>query len=225
MMTSATAPVVLFDLDGVLTRRDTFTTLVTRRLRASPWRLMAAAPALPLLALTRRWPEGRAPLSRYLVRVALFGLSVERAEQIAVDLGAEFAANIEWLNPAVIDTARRHIAAGDDVVVVTATEHQLARTLLDALGLTGLRLVASEMRAVRGGVGLRPHNYGRRKLRGLQEHGVSRPWAVLYTDSLADAPVADRVSRVVLVDARADLLDKARRRFRPPVTTMTGTGS
>jgi phosphatidylglycerophosphatase C len=225
MTSSDTRRVVLFDLDGVLTRRDTFATLVTRRLRVSPWRLAAALPAVPLLALAGRWPERRGPVSRYLVRVALLGTGPAEARRNGSDLGAEFARTPEWLNSTVIDIARQHIASGDRVVVVTATEEQLARTLLDALDLTQVELVASVVAKARGGSGLRPHNYGRQKLRALLDLGLAPPWALLYTDSLADGPIADEAERVVLVDADAALLLRAQRRFQAPVVTVSGSAA
>lgn len=223
MTTSDTRRVVLFDLDGVLTRRDTFATLVSRRLRASPWRLAAALPAVPLLALTGRWPERRGPVARYLVRVALLGISPIEARRIGSELGAEFARTPEWINSTVVDLARQHVASGDRVVVVTATEEQLARTLLDGLHLTQVELLASGVATAPGGSGLRPHNYGRQKLRALVDLGIARPWALLYTDSLADGPVADQTERVVLVDADSTLLRRAQRRFQAPIATMPGS--
>ena len=219
-MTPSNSPrVVLFDLDGVITRRDTFATLVARRLRSSPWRLAAAAPALPLLTLTSRWPERRGPVSRDLVRVALLGISVEQAGELAAAIGHEFADTTDWLNAPLIDSARRHLDEGDEVVFVTATEHGLARILLDAVGLPDAGLFGSHLARLRAGVGLRPHNYGRQKLRTMQEHGPAQPWSVLYTDSLADDPLARQVRRVVLVGARPALIRQARRRFGVPIST------
>jgi phosphatidylglycerophosphatase C len=214
--------VVLFDLDGVLTRRDTFETLVVRRLRTSRWRLAAAVPALPLLTLTARHPEWRGRVSRHLVRLALRGLSLDQARDLAIATGAEFARTPAWLNQELVERARGHLAEGDRVLVVTATEEHLARTLLDAVGLADVELVASGLARVAGGVGLRPHAYGRGKLRALRDRGVPLPWAVLYTDSLADEPVMRHVEEVVLIDPSPSLVRRTRRRLRIPPTTLSG---
>lgn len=210
----------LFDLDGVLTRRDTFATLVKRRLLAAPWRLALAAPALLPLGLTVRAPEFRAPISRYLVRVALLGLSPEQARTLSRALGREFAATAAWLNLELVERARRHLDHGDRVVVVTATERTLARELLDAVGLADAELLASELGAAPGGTGLRFHNYGRQKLRTLSRR-VPQPWSVLYSDSWADQAVMDHVDRVVLVTDSKRLLIRATRKWGSAVVSST----
>ena len=210
--------VVLFDLDGVLTSKDTFATLVARRLRRSPWRLVGALPALPLMAATGRWPRWRGPFSRYLVRMALFGMTPEQARESTTDLGRDFARNPHWLNEDGIRAARRHVADGDRVVVVTATERSLARALLDELGLADVEVLASGLSGAPGGVRLRPHNYGSQKVSTLRANHVPEPWALLYTDSWADAPLMRSVDRVVLIGAGPGLLRRAR---KLPATATT----
>ena len=205
--------VVLFDLDGVLTTRDTFATVVTRRLLRSPWRLALALPALPVLAATGALPAVRGRASRYLVRVALCGISLEEAGDVSRAVGLEFAGDPGALRPAAITAARRHLDTGDRVVVVTATEEGLARVLLDAIGLDAAELVASRLTEGRVGTGIGVHNYGRRKVDSLSTMGIPHPWAVMYSDSWADAPLLDRVERPVLVDPSPRLLARGRRRW------------
>lgn len=212
----ATGPVkgpatVLFDLDGVLTSRDTFATLVSRRLTRAPWRLALALPALPLMALTGYRPQWRGPVSRYLVRVALLGSDLDGARDEARRLGREFARTPQWLRAAGLEAVRDHLAAGDDVVVLTATEHTLARTLLDEVGLDRARLLASALAPAPGGARMHPHNYGARKLDALRAAGAPRPWTVMYTDSWADRPTLAEVEQVVLVAPAPRLLERARR--------------
>jgi phosphatidylglycerophosphatase C len=211
---------VLFDLDGVLTSRDTFATLVTRRLTRAPWRLVLALPALPLMALTGYRPQWRGPVSRYLVRVALLGSDPERARDEARGLGQEFARHPDWLRPAGIEAARGHLEAGDEVVVLTATEQTLARTLLDEVGLGRARLLASALTRAPGGVRMHPHNYGARKLDALRAAGAPRPWTVMYTDSWADRPTLAEVEQVVLVAPAPRLLERARRTWPGKVRTI-----
>ncbi|CAI9403072.1 haloacid dehalogenase-like hydrolase [Nocardioides sp. T2.26MG-1] len=211
---------VVFDLDGVITTRDTFATLVSRRLVRAPWRLVLALPALPLMAATGPWPQWRAPVSRYLVRLALLGRDVDRAREGTRRLALEFARTPAWLRPAGLDAARRHLAAGDRVVVLTATEQTLARTLLDEVGLRDAELIASELAPAPGGVRMRPHNYGARKLAALQAADVPRPWTVMYTDSWADSPALAAVEQVVLVGPSPRLLERARRTWPGKVTAV-----
>lgn len=211
---------VVFDLDGVITARDTFATLVTRRLVRAPWRLVLALPALPLMAATGARPQWRAPVSRYLVRVALLGSDVDGARDESRRLASEFARTPDWLCPAGLDAARRHLVAGDRVVVLTATEQTLARTLLDEVGLREAELLASELAPARGGVRMHPHTYGARKVEALRAAGVPRPWTVMYTDSWADSPVLAEVERVVLVAPSPRLLERARRTWPGKVTAI-----
>lgn len=201
---------VVFDLDGVLTSRDTFATLVRRRLTRAPWRLALALPALPLMAVTGDRPRVRGATARYLVRVALLGSTPEQARQEARELAREFARTPGWLCQAGLDAARRHLAAGDRVVVLTATAQSLARTLLDELGLGEAELLGSGLASAPGGVRMRPHNYGSRKLSTLRASDVPRPWTVMYTDSWADSAVFAEMERVVLVDPTPRLLERAR---------------
>ena len=217
---SDAAAVVLFDLDGVLTRKDTFATLVVRRLKASPWRLALALPALPALAVTGATPRWRGPISRYLVRVALLGLTPARARKLGVDLATEFASTPEWLQLAGIAAARNHLAAGDRVLVVTATERTLARTLLDALDLERAELLASHLTPAPGGPGMLPHNFGPQKLKSLRAARVPQPWTALYTDSWADLPAMREVQHVVLVDVSPRLERRARRALHVQVEVI-----
>ncbi|WP_121256045.1 HAD family hydrolase [Nocardioides ferulae] len=214
---------VVFDLDGVLTRRDTFATLVRRRLVHHPWRLALALPALPLMALTGTRPRWRAPVTRYLVRVALLGRDPDRVRQEARALAQEFARTPTWLCPAGLDAARRHVAAGDRVVVVTATEQTLARTLLVEVGLGEVELLASGLAPAPGGSRMRPHNFGHHKVRALRECGLPRPWTVMYTDSWSDSPVLAEVERIVLVDPTSTLLARARRTWPGRVEVIGAT--
>lgn len=211
--------VVLFDLDGVLTTKDTFATLVSRRLVRSPWRLLLALAALPALHLTRRRPQLRGAVSRYLVRVALLGVDLAHARRLAGELATEFARTPQWLRQRCIDLAADHLRAGDRVVVVTATAAEVARPLLDAVGLGDAELRASSLSPARGGTRLSPHNYGRRKLDSLQ--GVSRPWHVMYSDSAADLPVLQETQEVVLVAPSPGLVATVRAACAPAIPVRT----
>jgi phosphatidylglycerophosphatase C len=211
---------VVFDLDGVITSRDTFATVVTRRLVRAPWRLVLALPALPLMAVTAGRPQWRGLVARYLVRVALLGSDLDRVGDEVSRLAAEFARTPDWLCPVGVEAARRHLAAGDRVVVLTATERTLARTLLDELGLGDAELLASGLVRAPGGVRMHPHNYGVRKLEALRAAGVPRPWTVMYTDSWADRPTLAEVQQVVLVRPTPRLLERARSTWPGKVTAI-----
>jgi phosphatidylglycerophosphatase C len=211
-------PVVLFDLDGVLAHKDTFSVFTARRLRRRPWRLPLVVPALPVLALTGGCPALRGSTARYLVRVALLGADLQQVRRELVLLGGEFASTPQWLLAEGIERARQHLQRGDRVVVVTASEHGLARALLDAVGLEDAELVASKLSPKPLGLGLEPHNYGAAKVAALRAAGVAQPWAVMYTDSLADLPALRETERQVLVNPTSRLRNRLAREMPCPST-------
>ncbi|MFS0704575.1 haloacid dehalogenase-like hydrolase [Cellulomonas sp. 179-A 9B4 NHS] len=188
-----TAPAVtLFDLDGVLSRRDTMGAVVAHRLRRRPHRLPAV---VVLVALARVLPPhgaARPALNRLLVRLALGRLSRERYEAV---VGAVAAALVSAGNAsAAAREAWDAAARRGPVVVVTATEELLARTYLRAAGLDPDVLVASRIAFTR-----RPrlveHVVGEVKVRRLREAGIRLDDAVLHTDSASDLPLARAVRR------------------------------
>ena len=201
--------VVLFDLDGVLTSRDTFGLLVRRRLVTSPWRLLLALPALALLPVAGDRPRLRAPVARSVVRVALAGESLTAVQSACRVLGAEFAATPAWLHREAVRRASEHLRRGDRVLVITATEEGLARTLLDSLGLEKVEVLASRLAPSRLGTRLSPHLYGAAKVEALLAAGIPPPWKAMYTDSVADFPVLREVERAVLVNPSRRLLTLA----------------
>lgn len=192
--------IVLFDFDGVLIRGDSFAAFVRARYRQSPWRLFLAVPlalAASPLALFRR---GRWQIVRLLVRVGLLGVDETRYRSLAAAFARAHAERPRIFLREGISTLRRHLAAGDRVVVVTGCEQQVARGLFDAIGLDGFELVASRLE--RGWLGLRPgvHCFGARKPRELAAGGIEPPWTVAYTDSAADAPMLREAADAVLVN-------------------------
>ncbi len=200
MTPAARPPVILFDLDGVLARQDTFTVFVRRQLRARAWRIPLAAPALPALAATGELPALRGLLAKHVVRVALLGLSLDAAVAALGALGREFAETPAWLYRDGIESARGHLDQGHRVIVVTASERHLARALLDGVGLERAELFASDLTQRLGGLELSPHNYGHRKRQSLEAAGIEHPWQRMYSDSVADLPTLLVTEEQVLVN-------------------------
>lgn len=199
--------VALFDLDGVLTRRDSFTGFVLRRLRRRPLRVALALPLVPFMLL----PATRRAAILIVVRLSLLRLSVAGFRAEAAAFGDELAARPRALQPGCVAEARRHLDAGARVVFVTACEQTIARALLDRAGLPEVELVAS--RLARGGrtwkVAL--HNLGEEKPRQLALHGIVAPWEAAYSDHAVDLPLLGGARVAVLVNPRPALLELARR--------------
>jgi phosphatidylglycerophosphatase C len=204
-------PVVLFDFDGVLIRGDSYAHLVRQELQRSWRRRLAMLPvlavAMPMLkaAALRRWGQ------RLVVRLAFVGWSAAQFHARAAQFGRRLARDHQVVVGDAVAAARRHLASGARVVVVTTSARPLARAVLDELGLSSVGLIASQPTC--GWLGLRAPlgNHGAEKVRRLAAHGLHPLWAVAYSDSPSDLPMLHGAVRPVLVNADAGLLARARR--------------
>ena len=190
--------IVLFDFDGVLVRGDSFA-LFLRRRALSGWRAALAVAALPVVAALAALP-GQWPLAARLVtRIGTLGVPRDVLRRRLADFGRQVAREPGRVVDRGVDAVRRHLAAGDRVVVVTACEQTLARSVLDELGLARVEVIGSclEGRGV--------HNRGAEKVRQLAARGITAPWDVAYSDSTVDLPLLSGARRAVLVNGqRAD---------------------
>src|SRR6185312_9811896 len=180
--------VVLFDFDGVLMHGDAFYLFVRERYARSLWRkglaLLCAPLLLLLLPLSRRWPL------HVLVRIALLGVGERRYQAVADSFAVMLARRPRQFCRDGLRSLRQHQALGDRVIVVT-----------------GLEVLASQLRA--GWSGMRPvwHNVGRRKVQSLARHGVTA-WQVAYGDSMYDVAMLKPADEAVLVNGTPKLCKK-----------------
>ncbi|GLY71105.1 HAD family hydrolase [Amycolatopsis taiwanensis] len=192
-MTSRTAVV---DLDGVLYTGDTFAVLARHRYLRSPGRALAVAANSPRLA--RAWcHEHRRPgVLRELAVRAVAGMPRSSYDALARELGKRMACSrrVAWDGVAVLTAL---CDAGWRVIVVTASEHELASAYLHGAGLGAVELIASRLDPAAGRFVL--HNYGAEKVRQLELAGCPR-WDLAYTDSLSDLPLLARAGRRILVN-------------------------
>jgi len=204
---------VVFDLDGVIASGDTMAALIRRRLLSNPIRaLVGAVPAVAWTVL-RRFPRIRVRISRALGSIALSGLTSERYATLARQVGGELGADPAWVLTAGLEAIRRHLDAGDSVVVTTGTEALLSRAFLDALGLDGVGLIGTSVRFGRLRACYSNHNLGDRKAANLAGREVD----LFYTDSDLDLSVAGLSGRTVLVNP--DI--RTERHFRDQVADVT----
>lgn len=212
----AERPVVLFDLDGVLTRRDTYAGFVTRRLVRGPLRFALALPLVPLLLV----PRTRRRAGSLLVHLSLVGLSVGRYRALAEGFGARLAVTPRAVHADCVAAMRRHLDDGARVVVVTACEETVARALLAGLGLDAVELVASRLRRDGRRWRVENHNLGEEKPRQLVARGIAPPWEVAYSDHAVDFPMLREARVAVLVNPSAALLARARRELPAEVRAV-----
>jgi phosphatidylglycerophosphatase C len=193
---------VLFDFDGVLFHGDSFAMFMRRRYKQSLLSKILALLTMPwwLLCLVfSRWWAARA-----LVHVALFGMGPERYQQ-AVDAFADhIVSRPRQFCRDGLHALRRHLAAGDEVFVVTGCEQMLATRLLSQLGLPEVGVVGSQLKPGWSGMRVKVHNVGRRKVQSLAAKGV-KTWRVAYGDSMLDVAMLKQAHEAVLVNGTPKL--------------------
>jgi len=195
-------PVVLFDFDGVLFRGDSFTALMRKHLRRQWWRVVVALPLLLLLAPFLAVRRMRRRILRFVVHLALLGVSEAHYREMAQEFGRGLAADAERFIEGGLAAIRRHVQSGARVVVVSGCEETLARAILDELGLRDIELIASQLIGGRFGMRVGVHTFGPEKVRQLAAHGIHPPWDVAYSDSSTDAAMLVAARSSVLVNAK-----------------------
>jgi phosphatidylglycerophosphatase C len=191
--------VVLFDFDGVVLRGDAFETFVRMRLDRAPWRkllgLAMCLPLLPTMPFTRRW------VNKAFISSALMGMNEDAYRDLARAHGERLVRQPRRFHREALTRLRRHLADGDRVLVVTGCEAHLVQSIFAELGLDGLPILASRLKAGPLGMRVALHNVGRRKVESLQTAGIEPPWAVAYGDSHWDLPMLREAEEAVLVNA------------------------
>jgi phosphatidylglycerophosphatase C len=194
--------IVLFDFDGVLVRGDTFGMFMRDRYARAPWRwglvLLSSPWLLPVLPFSRR------VVMRALIRLGLLGVDEARYRTLARAFAVALVRQPGRFCRDGLRALRRHQAAGDRIVIVTACEECLVCGVLEELGVDDVEVLASRLRAGRLGMHSDWHNSGRRKVELLARHGIDA-WHVAYSDSSRDLPMLAPAAEAVLVNATPKL--------------------
>lgn len=190
--------VTLFDLDGVLTTKDTMAELITHRLKRKPLRLLAVLPvyAVALIAGSHRKLAERA--NRLAVRVTFAGLSETEYRALAASTGRQMAGRPGFIRESLVQLCR-DAQESSRVVIVTASEQHLVEGLLEACGLSGAELVASRIAFSKRVPRLLLHNVGSQKIHSLKAAGVPIQNTTFYTDSASDLPLALVAAHTIIV--------------------------
>ena len=208
---------VLFDFDGVLFRGDAFYLFMRERYRRSWWRWLPALLVSPVLLLIL--PFSWRPPMHVLVRIALLGLGEQRYRQLAQAFAAGLVRRHRQFHRDGLLALRQHQQRGDRVIVVTGCEHTLVVGILQQLGLTGLDVLASQLRPGWLGMRLHWHNVGRRKVQSLAQHGVDA-WQIAYGDSMHDAAMLKLAAEPVLVNGTPTLCKKIEKALGRSITRV-----
>ncbi|WP_295364268.1 haloacid dehalogenase-like hydrolase [Arenimonas sp.] len=212
---------VLFDFDGTLVRGDCAAAWLRELLLSHPLRRLAAGVSFPVLKPAFGWWRVAWLPASFYTWLATVGRTDEALAEAREDFLRGCAARREQLliTPAVL-RLHAHLAAGDEVVIVTGAEAGLARALWRALGQPDVPVVGSSVRPALGGYIGAEHTVGPRKLVALERQGIRPPFAAVYSDSAIDLPLLCETARPVLVRPDARSLAAVHKRLRGAFETL-----
>lgn len=202
--------VVLFDFDGVIVRHQTLELFFRERLSGfGRWRLLLALPLLPFIPLMIPTVAGSRMLGRVFLRVVTFGRREATYRRQLAAFARTYARRPGVFLRDAVATLRRHVDAGDRVVIISGNDSTLVEAILDEVSLSGYELVASQTRGGLFGVHFTRHNVESVKVSTLERAGFPRPWAVAYSDSLSDLPMLKAAEAAKLVNPVPKIEKKA----------------
>lgn len=202
------APVIIYDLDGVITTRDTFTVFTAGQLCRRPLRLIPTVP-VTVHRFFSRDEEYRRTSGRFIAGIALRGVDDRTFGRRVTDYGRRVGGSRAWIRSSTVDRIRRQKEQGASIVIATATERRLAAALLETAGVPYDLLSATEFTESPTGMQVADHRLGERKAESLRELGVDLAHAEFVTDSFTDLPTAREAGSVVLIGASV----RTRRQF------------
>ncbi|WP_405216698.1 HAD family hydrolase [Agrococcus sp. Ld7] len=188
---------VVLDLDGVLSTRDTFATLLVAAAGRRPLTALRSAPALVRWLRAGHDVPRHAEASRAVARGLLRGMPESTYDVLARSVGSRMGASAA--RASMVDVAARCRRDGAHIVVATGSEHRLATAFLASAGVEHDLLLASTLRWTATGPEFDRHIRGESKLTTLQEAGVDVEQRRFWTDSYDDYPTARAAASVVLV--------------------------
>ncbi|HVI56085.1 MAG TPA: haloacid dehalogenase-like hydrolase [Luteibacter sp.] len=200
----------MFDLDRTLLSADSTVAWMRCLLRASPWKLLAVLPVLPVALVLLRFPSARRMGASVLLWIVTYGLDRSALGQSIEAFATRFERGmpgLRWFDDGM-ERLRVHLAGGDRVVVVTAAPQWIAERLLAVFG-SDLQVIGSVLRRAGSGWILQRHCHGAEKSRMLLESGYGGAWRWAYSDSDDDAPMLLRAREAFLVNANAKVQRRA----------------
>ncbi|WP_220150003.1 haloacid dehalogenase-like hydrolase [Acidipropionibacterium virtanenii] len=218
-MTSPTptghADVIIYDLDGVITTRDSFAALIVEQLRKAPLRFLRALPAAMamFLGVNEEWKRQAAAR---VTAIAFAGMRDYEYAALATAFGIRIGDDPSWIRASTAERIRRQKADGAWIIIATATERRLAESLLEQASVPYDSLSASLLTETACGVEVDDHRVGQRKADALREQGIAIHDAEFVTDSMTDLPTARLAARVTLIGASQKTRERYSRRGISP---------
>jgi phosphatidylglycerophosphatase C len=199
--------VAVFDLDGTITRVDTYVHFLLAVVRRHPLRALRGL-WLPLAVGVHRagWRDNAWLKCVFLASIA-GGLKRECVDVIVESFVKRFID--KHIRPGAKAALKRHRAAGHRIVLATASLDFYVSGLARELGVDEIVCTGSVWTADSLVAELRPRNcYGEEKLRRLVEllgEGVQRPYVYAYTDHYSDRALLDWANEGIAVNPDARL--------------------
>jgi HAD superfamily hydrolase (TIGR01490 family) len=214
-------PAAFFDLDNTLIRGSSLFHLGWggfKRGMFSPAETVRFTWANLRFVLTRRELDGAPQFWGNFAAASVKGREVAAVVQVGTEIIGESI--LPSMRGAVVDLARRHLALGDEVWIVTASPQELSQILAARLGLTGglgTRAEVSDGRytgRILGGI-----LHGEMKAAAVRamasERGIDLSRSSAYSDSINDLPLLNAVGFPNAVTPDRDLARKSRREGWP----------
>jgi phosphatidylglycerophosphatase C len=191
----------IFDLDGTLTKKDTYLPFLFSCMKEVGLRIGPAS-LIPFLSVLYCFGIiTNARLKEAFLRSVLSGVTLERLKPIVEKY---VAALMEiCLNQPLVEIVQKHLKRGDRVILVTASFDLYVETVAERLGISDVVCTRAE---VLGGIvtgRLCGENcYGPEKVKRLETLLGPVDWrsAIFYTDHYSDLPLLKKVSRAYLVN-------------------------
>ncbi|MEX1829505.1 haloacid dehalogenase-like hydrolase [Luteibacter sp. CQ10] len=213
--------VALFDFDGVIVRHQTLELYFRECLKGfGRWRLLLALPLVPFVPVLLPSVGGNRFLGRVFLRVVTFGRSEASYRRKVTAFARAYARRPGVFVRDAVATLRRHLDAGDRVVIVTGNDATLVQAILDEVNLAGCELLASRTKGGLFGVRFVVHNVDGVKPVSVQRAGIARPCAVAYGDSLSDLPLLRIADAPKLVNAHPKTVKKMRKLLGERLETL-----
>jgi phosphatidylglycerophosphatase C len=205
MVNPAPRWLAVFDLDGTLTWRDTLVLFLLSFLRRHPWRVFGLW-RLPfaLLSFVARGRD-RGALKSLVIRMLMGGAARTEVDACA-DAFVDTLRPLRRLRPAALAVVEAHRAAGDHLVLLSASPDLYVPRIGRYLGFERTLCTELAWRAERLDGGLRTANRrGAEKLRCLTWLRTQYPGLpiVAYGNSAADLDHLRQADRALLVNGNA----------------------
>ena len=201
---------VVFDFDGTVVRGDSFGRFIASLVVRNPLRFLAAVAVVPVGGpLLLLFPTLGGSLFLWVATVAMSRARLESEFQRFV---RERFVDRENLYTEAMLAIERHLRAGDVVWVASGCESALLQPVCTCIGIDRSKVVGSTTRKWFGGMVSERHCVGANKVEMLKERTRSNEYDHVYTDSALDLPLTQCAKQVTLVNAKSDVVRRARAR-------------